>query len=133
MLPQRLIDKIKKGELAEEPNLEKKTWEEIQEMTRNGNYTGQLSALVNKKYEKHTMSIKDWLLLHDGMISSHRHLRKVNESTKEYQTERTNKNKIQTDLTTIKKNKQHTQTGKGNVQLRHKIKKMIGRDLNNKK
>ena len=28
----KLIDKIKKGELAEEPNLEKKTWEEIQEM-----------------------------------------------------------------------------------------------------
>ena len=31
----KLIDKIKKGELAEEPNLEKKTWEDIQDMTRN--------------------------------------------------------------------------------------------------
>ena len=79
----KLIDKIKKGELAEEPNLEKETWEEIQEMTQNGSYAGQLSALLNEKYEKHTMSIKDWLPLHDRMIASHRHLRKLNENTKE--------------------------------------------------
>ena len=39
-----LIDKIKKGELAEEPDLGKETWEEIQRLIKIGNYKGELTT-----------------------------------------------------------------------------------------
>ena len=52
-------------------------------MTRNVTYTGQLSAKINEKYEKHTMAMKDWQALHDRMHASQRHLRKLNEDIKE--------------------------------------------------
>ena len=48
-------------------------------MTRDGTYTGQLRAIVNEKYEKHTMAMKDWQPLHDRMHASQRHLKKLNE------------------------------------------------------
>ena len=80
------------------------------------------------------MTIKDWQPLHDRMIASQRHLRKLNENTKElgytknwpkrYQSGDTDTNKNQPDLTTIRKIKQQAQAGKRKGQLRHKIKKL---------
>ena len=55
----QLVDEIKKKELTENPEEKNGTWKTVQEMTRNGTYTGQLSAIVNEKYEKHTMAMKD--------------------------------------------------------------------------
>ena len=47
----QLVDEIKKEELPENPEEKHGTWKTVQEMTRNGTYTGQLSAIVNEKYE----------------------------------------------------------------------------------
>ena len=35
------------------------TWKIVQEMTRNGTYTEQLSPIVNEKYKRQTIAMKD--------------------------------------------------------------------------
>ena len=53
-----LVDMIKKEEFATEIYPHKEIWEEMKELIKNGKYEGELSALMNEKYEKQRMKIK---------------------------------------------------------------------------
>ena len=121
------IDQSVKGKNIKETTIRNLAWEGIRDV-----------IFLDKRVE----NIKNWLPLSKLKKASDAHPRELRKNTKEkrytikrkipYQSEEINMNILRSVLTTIRKRKQHTQAGKRD-KFRHKINKIIEKDLNNKK